>query len=277
MTQIWSDDVVPSSVNGDAGGWALASVIAYEADYPGQALCGRWWFPPESARPEPIGTIVFKLWDEGSDTLLASATFADTSPGAPVTGTWRNTPPFASPVDVAGLTVAATVITPNGYYPAEGGVFPVDGGTWTAINSRFNTSGGQPDSGGTSTAYFVDLVTGTTGPETHHGTAAITIALTQATAGRKSASGRAALALVLASVVGAGRKRAYGQAHVSLGLATAAAGRKYAYGAAALGLALRLAVAGTRLRPGHPRAAGRLTVRTVASGHPTSTLTASGE
>lgn len=106
---------------------------------------GIWWYFPATA---PSAQVLARLWDEDSQTLVASASFS----ASPTVGTW-NMATFASPVSLsADNNYVAAIWTPDRYV-ATANLFgsAITNGTFTAPaddpggirNGRFN-SGASP-------------------------------------------------------------------------------------------------------------------------------------
>lgn len=227
-----------------------------------------WWFPAVA----PSGPVKARVYSPAG-TLLASVDAFDT--------TTLDAPNIATlPDPLPAGTYRVCIVTPNRYV-AKASFFAggsITRGGITLGPSYFGSGDAFPNtvSGNSATYYMEPVVTGgETEPEEHDGSAALGITITIAAAGHKVASGSAALTLDLAAATTpAGRKSARGSSALRVGLHVIPGGSKRGMGAASLGLGIRLATAHLRFRPGRLTAGGRATVRIVATGRPTSSLTA---
>lgn len=141
-----------------APGLTLGTVFNTSAD---TECNGIWWYFPATT---PGATVLARLYDEDSQTLLASATFS----ASPTGGTW-NLATFASPVTLtAGNNYVAAIWTPDRYV-ATGNLFgsAITNGTFTAVaddpggvrNGRFivNATPAYPNGSFGANGYFVDV------------------------------------------------------------------------------------------------------------------------
>lgn len=256
------------------------------------------WYHPQEEGGSTGHDVVLKLWSSDSlsaGTELASGTIAS----ADLTLGWHEvdvSPPVAittgAPYKVSGHSrlnysatgarfAAADVPSPGGLLVAyKDGTNPTGLGPQGNGTFRSGTFGVYPSdaAGGFNATWYGLGVTVTTvdGPEEHEGAGALGIELELSASGHKVASGAAVIALALAGPDPEGSKSGRGSAALGLSLVATSHGTKHAAGAAAIRMAMRLLTAHIRLRPGRNVPAGRV-VRMVASGRPTSTLTASGE
>lgn len=140
-------NVVPGNFASDAPNWTLGTVITVGASSD-PAVRGRWYMPPGVTGP-----IGFRLYNAVSQLLIASAPFSTVAEG------WQESDNFASPVNIAGLTVVACAYTSaGGQYPFDAGIFPITSGQLTGTGGRFHNADAWPQSTST-TCYYGDLVT----------------------------------------------------------------------------------------------------------------------